>query len=321
MIEGKEILKSERIKAKQIIKQLEDELYVLAENNIAKKLIEVPDENAYTIEYRKKLYKELEEERLKQDEEKNKNKNDDWKKGNDYDSIKLSIYKDDGEIRICNQGRYQFFIDENVKTGIVTFELATPKHLDTFQIVVDLNPKYIRVEVKEKVTQWRLDNNIYTENALIQRSQTTGHLLIKAFMISKGELINNNIDIKKLTHSDLLKKDSTKLKDFISEYKTKEIKDKQEKNNSTKKTVYYNKNESSDLKPINSLNINNWEKKANQEPVKQLIQYNNNIVNNNNKITTVKEIDSVINPKEKSNQPSMEEICKDVNLEEIPELD
>lgn len=69
--------------------QMEEELLTLSESNKIKKEMEVPDENAYTKEYRKRLYKELEEERIKQEEEKKKNKTDTWNLSNDYDSKKL----------------------------------------------------------------------------------------------------------------------------------------------------------------------------------------------------------------------------------------
>lgn len=324
MVEGKEILKSERIKAKQKLNELEKELERLAEGNIIKKAIEVPDENAYTKEYRRKLYKELEEEKIKKEEEKNKPRDNPWNKVTDYDNKKLGVYRDDGEIRICNQGKYQFYIDENVKTGVVTFEIATPKHLTTTQIKVDLNVKYIRVEIKEKITQWRLENEIYTENAVIQRSQTSGHLLIKAFLISKGQFVDKGIDVKKLSSEVLLKENSTKLKEFIEKQTKQVLTEKYEKSGSSAKTKIYS-SAGTNLRPIESLNIIDDMKKnvsSSSYPRKQLITYDNRteVNDTSNKISDVKEIDSNLQPSTNV-KLDMSEICKDVDLSEIPELD
>ena len=62
--------------------------------------------------------------------EKEKNKKSVFYIGDDDDKPKgpPSIYKDNGELRVCNQGRYEFYIDEDVfRTGIMTFELKLPK--------------------------------------------------------------------------------------------------------------------------------------------------------------------------------------------------
>lgn len=364
MIEGKEVVKSERIKAKQILEELEVELQKLSESNIIKKQIEIPDENAYTVEYRKRLYRELEEERLKKEEDKSKSKNSNPYFTNDYDNKPLSVYKEDGEIRVCNQGRYKFFIDENKKTGIVTFELALPKHLDTTQIKVDLNPKYIRVEVKDKITQWRFENEVFVENSIIQRSQTTGFLLIKAYMVNfedKELKLDNDKKLLKLEES---LKDGSRLIKQIEEQENERKKATQQKN----KTKYYdnkdNKNSYSDsniescgignnvsekglkqisndvftssgngLKPINSLDIihdvslsNNQKLNNNRTKLINYSDVNSNRLNEsqkgNNTIKEVKNQDSMINPEETINKKrKFEEIIKDVDLDEIPELD
>lgn len=301
--------------------QMEEELLTLSESNKIKKEIEIPDENAYTKEYRKKLYKELEEERIKQEEEKKKNKTDTWNLSNDYDSKKLPVYREDGEIRVCNQGRYAFFIDEDVKIGIVTFELATPKFMDTSQIKVDLNPKYIRVEVKEKATQWRLEKDeIYTENALVQRSQTTGYILIKAFMMTKGEYNMKGIDVKKLKKDDLSMKNTSKLTEHINQEKERKLKEAYEK--SSKKPIYYNDKEKKDLKGLSYedlliVNNKNNVKRSNNDVKKGVISYEKK-----DKIDEVDDFQSEINPNlSKNKKLDMNEVIKGVNLDEIPDLE
>lgn len=184
-LNGQEILKSERIKALQKFPFLEKELEKASIENIIKKEND-PDRdnpNRYTKEYRRKMYKEMEEEKLKKEEEKKKSSKP-WGHVDDFYKGPLSVYKDNGEIRVCNQGKYDFLLDEDIYyTGIMTFELKLPKYLDTVDIEVDLNPQYVRVNAKGKVTQIRFDHEIIVEQSSIQRSTTTGFLLIKAPII------------------------------------------------------------------------------------------------------------------------------------------
>lgn len=181
ILNGNEILKSERIKASQNYENLKKELEKASIENIIKKEND-PDKdnpNRYTKEYRRTMYKELEEERLKKEEDKKKS-NKPW----GYEDLPKdppSVYKDNGEIRICNQGKYEFLLDEDIlNTATMTFELKLPKYMDTANLKVDLNPQYIRVDVKGKITQLKLDHEIIIEKSTIQRSTTTGHLVIKA---------------------------------------------------------------------------------------------------------------------------------------------
>lgn len=45
-------------------------------------------------------------------------------------------------------------------------------------IDADIQPNYVRVTAKQKIFQLALDQEIRTSDSTIQRSQTTGHLLI-----------------------------------------------------------------------------------------------------------------------------------------------
>ena len=135
-IDGVEVTKSERIKSAQNYPFLLEELRKLAQENPIKKLskllfmLDDPDRNnpnKYSKEYRRKMYKEMEEEKIKKEKERNKKSSF----GGEYDDKPKeppSIYKENGELRVCNQGRFEFFIEEDIfKTGIMTFELKLPK--------------------------------------------------------------------------------------------------------------------------------------------------------------------------------------------------
>ncbi len=55
-----------------------------------------------------------------------------------------------------------------------------PKFLDTSLLIVDVQPTYVRVDVKGKVTQLHWPDEVLVDQATIQRSQTTGFLVITA---------------------------------------------------------------------------------------------------------------------------------------------
>jgi protein TilB len=181
---GDEIKKSERIKAKEMMPIMEKELEKESREHIIFKQNDPgqKDPNKYSVEYRRKLYKDLENEKL----ENERRKKEESSKGSLWDEPTIKevpppVYKENGEVRICNQGRYDVFLDEDIyTTAITTFRIKLPKFLDTSKIKVDLNPNYVRIDVKGKITQWRFENDIIVEKATVQRSTTTGVLEIKA---------------------------------------------------------------------------------------------------------------------------------------------
>jgi len=83
-----------------------------------------------------------------------------------------------GEIRQCNEGKYDFKIDDDSQVGMVIFELGVPKYMDTASLDVDVNPWYVRCVVKEKLTQLKLPLEVAPSKAVVQRSKTTGWLKV-----------------------------------------------------------------------------------------------------------------------------------------------
>ena len=90
----------------------------------------------------------------------------------------VSVYNAQGEIRQCNEGRYEFKYSDSSDKTCVILEVWLPKFMDTSLINIDLNPQYIRIEVKTKVTQLKHPDDILVEKSKVQRSMTTGVLTI-----------------------------------------------------------------------------------------------------------------------------------------------
>lgn len=190
LIDGSVIKKSERIEAAQNYDFWLKKLRSDALDNIAKKEVD-PDRlnpNKYSKESRRKMYLEMEEDRLKQEKEKEEKKQESPWNGEEKPKV-AEVYYKDGNLRQCNQGKYRWTLDEDTfKSGMTTFTLHLPKFMDTSQVTCDVNPTYIRVTANEKVTQIKLENEIISSEAEVQRSQTTGFLVVKAPMVKfKGK--------------------------------------------------------------------------------------------------------------------------------------
>lgn len=56
--------------------------------------------------------------------------------------------------------------------------MEVPKYMATDSLNIDLQPTYVRVNVKGKITQVRFDEDILVERSSVQRSMTTGWLSI-----------------------------------------------------------------------------------------------------------------------------------------------
>ena len=143
-IDGDEITKSQRMKAKQNLKQMEKELTVAARKSIAKKLFEEKEgtykPNGYTKEFRRECYLEKkygDEKRAKQQKE-----GSIFKEYNEfYDKTEEGppeVYNKKGEVRQLNQGKYEWRFDESPDKTCILFEIRVPKFMDTQHINVDL---------------------------------------------------------------------------------------------------------------------------------------------------------------------------------------
>lgn len=185
-LDGDEIERSQRLEAKQRLAALEAELEEISKNNIAKKEYDRKEgimPKGYSKEQRWADY--LEEKERKEKDEKEKKENSMFKEYNEMvaetkNRPPPSIYNDKGEVRQTNQGGYKFTITESADNTKLLFELQVPKFMDTSSLNIDLQPQYCRCDIKGKITQVRFPEEILVEQSQVQRSQTTGYLLITA---------------------------------------------------------------------------------------------------------------------------------------------
>jgi protein TilB len=87
-------------------------------------------------------------------------------------------YGKDGRILQCNQGSYKWEFGESEDKTCITLELNVPRFMDTSTMNIDLQPLYVRCDIKGKITQLVFEEEILVERSTVQRSQTTGSLCL-----------------------------------------------------------------------------------------------------------------------------------------------
>lgn len=186
-LDGKMVLPNERIRARQRLAFLNEDLERAVQENLIKKAeaAGLPvSEGAYTIESRNEMYLEMAE----QKEEKELNERRRMGTEPKGPRVLPGVHNNRGEIRQCNEGKYDFSIDDVTDRTKIVFELAVPKYLDTSQLDVDVNPFYVRCVVREKVTQLKLPAEVRPDASKVQRSRTTGALKIDMPLVEPGTL-------------------------------------------------------------------------------------------------------------------------------------
>ena len=80
----------------------------------------------------------------------------------------------------------------------ILLEVLVPRFMDTSLINVDLHPNYIRMEIKGKVTQLKFEEEILVDKSKLQRSTTTGAMLLTMPKASISEVEARNLRIKQM---------------------------------------------------------------------------------------------------------------------------
>ena len=189
ILDGKEILPSERISSKQNYDDNVSQLEAMIEELQARRDRMTPQdlENTYTKEYRKKIYQEAAQEKAKEEESKPK-----------PEKKKVpSKYLLSGEMRQCNEGKYEFALLEYEDPKYTIFTIQLPRFMDTSLISTEIYPNFISLMIKDKLTQIKLWEEVMTTPIELKRSSTTGELFIKLQKIKYDEVIARRINGEK----------------------------------------------------------------------------------------------------------------------------
>ncbi|CAH2104457.1 unnamed protein product [Euphydryas editha] len=103
----------------------------------------------------------------------------------------IRLFTSDGRPFNINQPKIDFKFSDDEDLSSYVLDLAVYKHLDTSLIDIDIQSNYVRVIIKGKIFQLHLPQEVDITNSTAQRSQITGHLVVtmpKANFILKKPL-------------------------------------------------------------------------------------------------------------------------------------
>ncbi|XP_028987185.1 dynein axonemal assembly factor 11 isoform X2 [Betta splendens] len=120
----------------------------------------------FTPESRLEAHRHLEEKRKAKEKEEMKPK------------TPRTLITAEGRVMNVNEPKLEFSLTEDEENNAIVLDLAVYRHLDTSLIDVDVQPTYVRVQIKGKIFQIVLPAEVQPDSSSAQRSQTTGHLVL-----------------------------------------------------------------------------------------------------------------------------------------------
>eukprot|EP00794_Sanderia_malayensis_P016160 gene16160-17783_t len=127
----------------------------------------------YTPESRVEMHNHIKEQNELKEKQKMKNTEP------NPSARQVRFFKDDGEPLNVNTSKIQFILHDKEEEGMYVLDVHCYKYMDTSLIDVDVQPKYVRVVIKGKFLQIVLLEKVNPDKCVAQRSETTGHLLVK----------------------------------------------------------------------------------------------------------------------------------------------
>ncbi|KAF4134516.1 Leucine-rich repeat [Phytophthora infestans] len=204
ILDGKEIHRSDRIKALQVFQERQKYVRREAIKVLAKKaqqkekdeaVIEVVGGEAtdisekkavlsstekvpYTPHTRREMYLEMAEQ--KEEEEARRRENQPRERNTEAEH-KESLRKAreleeraDGSVRQCNEGKWDFRLTDEILDIILEVDL--PRFMDTSMVDVDVHPSYVSIVAKNKVLRLKFPELVHSDAGKAERSKTTGTL-------------------------------------------------------------------------------------------------------------------------------------------------
>jgi protein TilB len=204
-LDGKEINRTERIEACQRVSALRAELRALANAKRAEKghaaveyargaTEETDDENAaeaWTPENRVKMVREMaerksEQEARRRDREPAKR---DLEKEHAEAVAAVRAKEEEGGVRQCNEGRWQFSLDDEDGKGNMELRLQLSRYLDSSLISAEVHPTFVSVVIKGRTFRLSLPEEVRSGESVCKRSQTTGELLVVMPKVRKNDTL------------------------------------------------------------------------------------------------------------------------------------
>ncbi|KAJ3195888.1 Protein tilB [Irineochytrium annulatum] len=191
-LDGKEVEKSERLQAKECYAEIHERFKLEEQLTILKKEDRKPAVMATDVsmeelqeEFKTKVVPHTPETRLQAAKDVERMKSNGKKEPVVEEPKEHPLFGPDGRVLQCNQGRWDYVI---VDTGpAIRLDLEVSKFLDSSLIDVEIRPTYLRVKIKKKLLQLALEERIFEDEVLCERSRLTGHLVITMMKERRGK--------------------------------------------------------------------------------------------------------------------------------------
>ncbi|KAK1929071.1 Protein tilB [Phytophthora citrophthora] len=214
ILDGKDIQRSDRIKALQVFQLRQQYVRKEASKILAKKVhettkgddgvIEVVGGEAtdisnqqaqkpkkekksvmastekvpYTPHTRREMYLEMaeqkEEEEARRRENQPKERNAETEHEETLRTARELEERADGSIRQCNEGKWEFQLTDGILD--IVLEVHLPRFLDTSLVDVDVHPSYVSIVAKNKVLRLKFPELVHSDTGKAERSKVTGTL-------------------------------------------------------------------------------------------------------------------------------------------------
>lgn len=199
LLDGSEVSRTERIQAQQRWKSLRAELRQLAnDKRVEKGLPQVeqpvdPDDDTepWTPEARVRMYRELAEQKAEQEKSRRGNEPQDRNYAREQaEAVERTRQREaEGQVRQCNEGRWEFSVEDEDGEGNCVLKLRLSRFLDTSLVDVDVHPTYVSVIIKGKVFRILWPDEVRSNDGKCLRSQTTGELMIRAPKVKQSKVL------------------------------------------------------------------------------------------------------------------------------------
>jgi protein TilB len=189
-LDGKEITRSERIRAQQDWRALRADLRArAAAAREAKGLPKAPepprddpddDSEPWCPETRTKMYREMAEQKEEQEARKRQNEPRKRDAAAEHAARAAAVRQAEAEgiIRQTNEGRWDFVLEDEWTSPNVCLRLSLSRFLDSSLISVDTHPLYISIVIRNKTFRILWPEEVRSSEGTCQRSATTGELCV-----------------------------------------------------------------------------------------------------------------------------------------------
>lgn len=189
-IDGKEITRSERIRAQQDWRSLRTDLRARANDvRVTKGLPRAPeppsddpddDSEPWCPETRTKMYREMAEQKEEQEKRKRVNEPNKRDASGEHAAKAAAVRAAEAEgiVRQINEGRWDFVLEDELSSPNIVLRLSLSRFLDSSLVNVDTHPLYISVVIRSKVFRILWPEEVRSSEGTCQRSSTTGELCV-----------------------------------------------------------------------------------------------------------------------------------------------